>query len=135
MFGEQIQRSIKFESICEMLGIEYQCIESINEVMQKDCVFKIDYNGVNKQIAEERQRGLDFLKKVLNAPIKVTQEKIDARMRYLEKRVAELEEENNLSYQLWQAWKDIFITLPEPIKKVISFIWQLIKGVKNACRK
>ena len=125
----------RFESICEMLGIDYQCIESIDEVYSKDCIFKVDYNVVNNNIEKEKQRGLEYLKKALDAPIKITQEKIDARMRYLEKRVAELEEENNLSYQLWQAWKDIFITLPEPIKKVISFIWQLIKGVKNACRK
>lgn len=117
----------RFESICEMLGIDYQCIGSINEVMQRDCVFKIDYNDVNKRIVGERQRGLDFLKKALDAPMNITQEKIDARMRYLEKRVAELEKQNNLKYQLWQAWKNIFMYFPEPLKKIIGFFWNIIK--------
>ncbi len=117
----------RFESICEMLGVQYQCIESISEVMDRDCVFKIDYNQVNEKIAYERQRGLDFLKKALDAPIKVTQEKIDTRLRYLEKRVVELEKQNNLPYQLWQTWKNIFFYLPEPVKMTISFFWKFIK--------
>ncbi len=119
-----------FESICEMLGIKYQCIESILEVMERDCVFQIDYNQVNEKIAYECQRGLDFLKKALDAPIKVTQEKIDTRLRYLEKRVLELRQQDSLLYQLWQTWKNIFIYLPEPVKMIISFFWK-IKKIKE----
>ena len=122
----------RFESICEMFGIEYQCIESITEVMQRDCVFKVHYEGVNKRIKEERQKGLDFLNKALNSPTKITQEKIDARTRYLEKRVTELEEQNNLQSQIWQTWKNVFMYLPEPVKKIIGLLWRIIKnGYKN----
>ena len=130
----------RFDSICEMLGIENQCIDSITEVTQKDCVFKIDYEGVNRRIEHERQRGLDFLQKALEAPVTKTQEKIDVRMEYLEQRVCELEEQNNLSYQfkkyIWEKWLVIYYGyLPTPIKNIIHLFWQMIKGAKNASRK
>lgn len=122
----------RFDSICEMLNVENQCIDSILEVMQRDCVFKIDYNVVNQRIEEERQKGFNFLKKALDAPIQITQEKIDARMKYLEQRVCELEEQNNLSYQLkhflWEKWLIVYHGyLPKSIKNIISFFWQIIK--------
>lgn len=130
----------RFDSICEMLGIENQCINSISEVVQRDCVFKVDYTKVNQRIEEEQQKGFDFLKKAFDATVTNTQEKIDARMMYLENRVCELEGQNNLSYQLkkylWEKWLIFYHGhLPMPIKKVISFFWQIIKGVKNASRK
>lgn len=106
----------RFDSICEMLCVENQCINSINEVYEKDCVFKVDYKVVNERIKEERQRGLDFLKTALEAPVIKTQEKIDARIQYLESRVKELETENKFSYLLkksiWNIWKKFFYSLP-----------------------
>ena len=63
----------RFDSICEMLGVENKCIDSIAEVLERDCIFKIDYSISNKRILEERQKGLDFLKKALDTPAKVTQ--------------------------------------------------------------
>ena len=41
----------------------YQCINDVKEIYERDCIFKVDYDVVNKRIEEERQRGLDFLKK------------------------------------------------------------------------
>lgn len=130
----------RFESVCEMLGIENQCVDSINEVTQKDSVFKIDYKLVNERIIKERQRGLDFIKKALEDQVKVTQEKVDVRTKYLEHRIEELEEQNNLSYQLKNfLWEKCLIIhhcyLPDFIKSIIIFFWHFIKGDKNACRK
>lgn len=123
----------RFDSICEMLGVENQCIDSISDVMQRDCVFKVDYEVVNQRISKECQRGLDFLNKALEAPIKITQEKMDARTRFLENRVCELMKRDNLSYQLkkymWRKWTKIYQTyLPRPIQKTIGFFWHLIKN-------
>ena len=39
----------------------------VNEIFEKDCIFKVDYDVVNKRIEEERKRGLDFLKMALEA--------------------------------------------------------------------
>lgn len=123
----------RFDSICEMLGVENQCIDSILEVMQNDCIFKIDYNMVNQRIAEECSHGLEFLKKALDAPTNVTQEKINTRIKYLEKRVTTLEKQNNLSYQmknfLWKRWLVMYhCYLPKFAKRIISLFWPIIKG-------
>ena len=48
-----------------MLGIENQCVNSIDEIYEKDCVFKVDWDVVNRRIEEERQRGVEKLKKAL----------------------------------------------------------------------
>ena len=116
----------RFESILEMLNIDYQCIDSVNEIYKKDCIFKVDYNIVNKRIEEERQKGLDFLKMALEAPVQVTQEKIVARMKFLENKVCELEQKYNFyclfKDKVWQLWKIIFYSLPivlqEKIRKI-----------------
>ena len=128
----------RFDSICEMLCVENQCIDSINEVYEKDCVFKVDYNVVNERIEQERQKGLEFLKTALEAPVKVTQKKIDSHITYLENRVKELETENNLKFQLkkylWDKWLVIYhCYLPMPIKSMIHVFWQMIKGLKKGC--
>ena len=126
----------RFDSICEMLCVENRCIDSINEVYEKDCVFKVDYAVTNERIEQERQKGLEFLKTALEAPVKITQEKIDSRITYLENRVKELETDNNLKYQLkkylWEKWLIIYhVCLPTPIKNIIHIFWQMIKGIKR----
>ena len=123
----------RFDSICEMLCVENQCIDSINEVYEKDCVFKVDYAVTNERIEQERQKGLEFLKTALEAPVEITQEKIDSRITYLENRVKELETENNLKFQLkkylWEKWLIIYHGyFPTPIKNIIHIFWQMIKG-------
>lgn len=117
----------RFESICEMLGIENQCINSIDEIYERDCVFKINYDLVNKRIEEERRRGLEFLNKSLDAPCGKFEEKQAVRTQYLEDRVSELESQANLKYQikkeLWNLWLVIFHKyLPQSVKIMIRFV-------------
>lgn len=117
----------RFESILEMLNIKNQCIENINEIYEKDCMFKVDYEKVNKRIAEEAQLGIDFLKKALEAPVGKKEEKVEARMQFLENKVRELEEQATLKYQikkeLWNLWRIVFHKyLPKCIKNIISDI-------------
>lgn len=119
--------STRYDSVFEMLGIENQCINNITEIYKKDCIFKIDYDVVNKRIDEERQRGLDFLKRTLEAPVLVTQEKIDAKIKFLENKVCELEQQATLKYQIkkesWNLWLIIFHKyLPKPVKNIIRFV-------------
>lgn len=114
----------RFDSIVEMLGIENQCVNSIDEIYERDCVFKVDWGVVNRRIEEERQRGLEFLKKALDAPCGKFEEKQAVRTKYLEDRVSELESQANLKYQikkeLWNLWLVIFHKyLPEPVKNLI----------------
>ena len=123
----QKRGATRFESILEMLNIENQCINDINEIYEKDCIFKIDYEKVNQRITEEAQRGLDFLKKTLAAPVGKKEEKIEAKMQFLESKVYELEKEATLKYQikkeLWNLWLIIFHKyLPKPIKIIIRFV-------------
>lgn len=123
----QKRGATRFESILEMLNIENQCINDINEIYEKDCIFKIDYEKVNRRIAEEAQRGLDFLKKTLEAPVGKKEEKMEAKMQFLEHKVYELEKEATLKYQikkeLWNLWLIIFHKyLPSPIKNLIRFV-------------
>lgn len=117
----------RFESILEMLNIENQCINNINEIYEKDCIFKIDYEKVNRRIEEEAQRGLNFLKKALESPVGKKEEKIEVKMQFLENKVYELEKEATLKYQikkeLWNLWLIIFHKyLPSPIKNLIRFV-------------
>lgn len=117
----------RFESILEMLNIDYQCINNIKEIYERNCIFEVDYDVVNKRIEEERQRGLDFLKTALEAPVQVTPEKVEARMKFLENKVCELEHQATLKYQiknyLWEMWLIIFHKyLPEPVKNIIRLV-------------
>lgn len=119
--------SARFESLFEMLNITDQSINNINEIYQKDCIFKIDYEAVNQRIEEEGKKGLDFLKKALEIPTSKKEEKLEARMQFYETKIEELEEQATLKYQikkeLWNLWLKIFYKyLPQPMKKAIIFI-------------
>ena len=119
--------SARFESLFEMLGIEDQSIDNTNEIHEKDCIFKVDYEKVNNRIAEERQRGMEFLKKALESPVGKKEEKIEAKMKFLENKVIELEQQATLKYQikkdLWHLWLIIFHRyLPNLIKNIIRFV-------------
>lgn len=121
----------RFESLFEMLHIKEQSINNINELYEKDCIFKVDYAAVNKRIEEERQRGLDFLKRALDAPVRITQEKIEARMKFLERKVFEFEKHATLKCQmkkeLWILWLIIFHKyLPKLVKKGIKGLRKLV---------
>ncbi len=123
----QKRGATRFESILEMLNIENQCINNINEIYEKDCIFNVDYEKVNQRIEEERQRGLDFLKKALEAPVGKKEEKIEARIKFLENRIIELEKQATLKYQikkeLWYLWLIIFYKyLPKSMRNIINFM-------------
>lgn len=114
----------RFDSILEMLNIENQCINSIDEIYTKDCIFKVDYEKVDRRIEEERQKGLAFLQKALESPVGKFEEKQTVRTLYLEETVCKLEQQANLKYQikkeLWNLWLIIFHKyLPEPVKDII----------------
>lgn len=116
--------SSRFDSLFNILGIENQSVTSVDEIYSKDCVFKIDYEKVNKRIEEEQQRGLEFLQKALNAPAGKYEEKQAVRTKYLEDTICKLEKQANLKYQikkeLWNLWLIIFHKyLPEPVKNII----------------
>lgn len=117
----------RFESILEMLCIENQCINNINEIYKKDCIFKINYEKVNQRIEEERYKGINFLKKALETPIDKQEEKNKANIQFLKTQVYELEKEATLKFQikkaLWDFWLLIFHKyLPNPIKNIIRFM-------------
>lgn len=117
----------RFDSILEMLNIENQCINSIDEIYTKNCIFKVDYEKVNQRIKEERQKGLAFLQKALESPVGKFEEKQAVRTQYLEETVCKLEQQANLKYQikkeLWNLWLIIFHKyLPEPVKNIIRKI-------------
>ena len=122
----------RFESILEMLNIEYQCIDNIDEIYERECIFKVNYDAVNKRIEEERQRGLVFLQKALEAPAGKFEAKQTVRTRYLEETICELEQQANLKYQikkeLWNLWRIIFHKyLPEPVKNGIRILRKLVQ--------
>lgn len=119
--------SSRFESLFEMLGIANQSISSVDEIYESDCIFNINWERVNKQIEEEREKGLDFLKEVLEAPVSKFEEKQAVITKYLEDKVCDLEQQTNLKYQLkkslWNLWLIIFYKyLPEPMKNIIRKI-------------
>lgn len=119
--------SARFESLFEMLNIKDQSINDIKEIYERNCIFEVDYDVVNKRIEEERQKGLDFLKMALKAPVQVTPAKVEARMKFLENKVCELEQQATVKYQikkeLWNSWLIIFHKyLPTPVKNVIRLV-------------
>ena len=128
--------SSRFDSLFEMLGIENQSIDSIDEIYQRDCVFKVDWEKVNKRIEEERKRGIDLLQMALDTPCGKFKEKQEVRTKFLEETICKLEQQATLKYQikkeLWNLWLIIFHKyLPEPIKNII----RVLRGNKDAHRK
>jgi len=117
----------RFESICGMLDIKKQYIDSIEEIYEKDCIFEINYEALNSRIKEEALKGIEFLNKALNAPVKLTKEKYESRIKYLENKTLELERKTHPKEYLWQKWLIIYSNLPEPVQKIISSAWHAVK--------
>lgn len=126
----------RYSSVFEMLEIENQCIENPLEIMKRDCIFKVDYEKVNANIEKQRQIGLEYLKKALEAPVCKQKEKLDAKIAFLEEKICEMEEEltlkNLIKKELWNKWLVIYhCYLPKFIKNIISYFWQ---KRKNKCK-
>lgn len=116
----------RFDSLFKMLNIQNQTV-SVNDILKKNCIFKIDYEKLNQRIEEERRHGLEFLQKVINMPYGKLEKKLAVRTKYLEDRVSELESQANLKYQikkeLWNLWLIIWHKyLPEPVKTVVRLM-------------
>lgn len=116
----------RFESILSLLSIENRCINSYSEILQKDCLFSCDYENVDRIIEREAQKGLNFLKKALDAPVKVTDQKVNCRIKYLEFLVKKLQKQATLKYQikkmLWYIWVPISEYLPKFIQDFATYI-------------
>ena len=127
--------SARFESILNMLGIEYQCIQDINEIYKKDCIFKLDYEKVNQRILEEAQKGMLFIKNALESPISKLEEKKDAKIQFLEKKIFEDEANKNikkvLKMCLWETWLNIFYHLPISAQNLIKELRGFVKNAKT----
>lgn len=110
--AQDVNGKARLDSIFEMLGIENQSISSVDEVLIKNCIFKIDYNVVNHNIAKEREKGLNALRKAIEMPLRNIDKKTESRIRYFENRIKELETKNNLSSQIkkymWDKWLVIY---------------------------
>lgn len=125
--SNQKRGATRFESVLDMLDIENQCIESINAIYKKDCIFKINYEMVNQKIEEEAQKGLNFLKKAIDYPVDRKEEKYKAKVQFLENEIYELEKQATLKYQikkeLWNSWRIVYYKyLPKTIQKIIKFV-------------
>lgn len=120
----------RFDSILEMLGIEDKCIISIDEILRKDCIFKIDYAKVNERIAQESENALEKLNEILKtAPDPDNYNtKLSARMHFLEQElyksentIQELKRKATLKYKIkkiiWKIWLGICKFMPAPVQK------------------
>lgn len=122
----------RFNSILSLLNIENKCINSYNEILQKDCLFSYDYDQVNRIIEREAQKGLNFLKNALETPVKVTEKKVNIRMEYLEFLVKKLQHQATLKYQikraLWYKWLIISDYMPLFLQNFMVYIRNKFNG-------
>jgi len=121
--------SSRFESIFKVLGIENQCAD-LNDVYKKDCIFKIDYEKVNEHIENERQKGLELIKKALNSSCGSSSLKNSLKIKYLEERLQASEKQSTMpdvfKTFIWNRWLECYYKyLPEPVKNIIRFFRKL----------
>lgn len=76
--------SARYDSVFELLNVRNQCILSIDEIYQKDCIFDINWNSVNTNIIYQRERGLSFINKALSSTSQKKREKQEVFIDYLE---------------------------------------------------
>ena len=120
----------RFNSLFEIFEIQNQCI-TLEQIYENDCIFAIDYSNVNEIIEKERQKGLNYLQNVIQAPTEIDDTKLEARISYLETKVNSLEEQCSLKYQLkkivWEKWLIIYEVLPKPVQHIIIFFKDFTK--------
>lgn len=123
----------RFESLFEMLNMKNHCARELEDLLIDPPSFNIDYYKVNEKIAVEREKSLHFLQKAINLPISKIEERQEARIKFLEETICELEKQTNLKYQikkdLWNLWLIIFYNyLPEFAKNLTRIIRKIIKS-------
>ena len=123
----------RYESLFEMLDIKNQCIYSLSEILEKDCIFKVNYNEVNKNINTEVKKGQNFLIEAIDSKIECSEQKIDNKIKILENQICELEDKLTLKKlfikTLWEIWVNIFHCFPSIIQDIIRNIRRNV--VKN----
>ena len=116
--------STRYDSIFEMLGIENQCIYNIKDIEEKDCIFNVDYEKVNKNIEKQRQKGLNFLKRSLEAKSNKKDEKQKVYEYCFHER--EFEKKNYIKCLkdfFWLTWLFVFYNiLPETLRNIIRLM-------------
>lgn len=114
----------RYESLFEMLGIRNQCIYSLSEILEKDCIFKVNYNEVNKNINTEAKKGQEFLIAAIDSQIECSEQKIDNKIKILENKICELEDKLTLKHlfikTIWKIWVEIFHCLPTVVQNIIQ---------------
>ena len=68
--NKNIKVATRFDSLFKMLEIENRTITRTEEVFNKDCIYDLDYEKINKNIEKEAKKGLALLEQALNIPIK-----------------------------------------------------------------
>lgn len=135
--GKETEAPDRFDSLFELLGIENKCVNSINEIYEKDCIFNIDYEKVNKKIKQEAIRGIEFLRNSIEAQPSLTNEKMLSKIQSLEILLEKSEDERikktplknklekkikKIKFKFFNIIVKLFYTLPKPIKYVIRQI-------------
>jgi polysaccharide pyruvyl transferase WcaK-like protein len=133
--SEETGASSRFNALFDLFGIQNESV-SLKDIYQKNCIFNIDYNKVNQNINEKKEKGLNIIQKTLSMPIGKEKEKNECRIKYLEKKLHIINCQNKISYKLkkivWEIWLIIFHNyLPKFIKNVIDYFWLKRKGSKQ----
>ncbi len=114
-------------SVTEMLGIKDGFIGSVEEILERDCVFDCDYGEINKKTEEYKKEGINFLKSALSGEVKTSVEKYENMLWLCEKKICTMERErvlkNLIKQRLWKMWLSIYHKyLPKVVKQQISYI-------------
>ena len=124
-FSKETGKSTRFDSLFEKLGIEDNSVK-VDDIYHKDCIFKIDYEKVEKRIKIEQQQGLEFINKTIKEDVENTQEKETAKQKLI--KCVEKENSEKKAIDLWEWWIFILINFfPEFLRVTILFVWKRIK--------
>ncbi len=122
-------------SVLEKLQIEDNSITSFDEIYQRDCIFKYDFESVNKNIQLSKLQAIEFLKDALEYEHSLTVEKMEHYLWQAKNKILEQEEQltlkNLLKSFIWKKWLHIYhYYLPEFMKKMIGTVYLWIKKEK-----
>lgn len=122
-------------SVLEKLEIEDNLITSFEEIYQKDCIFKYNFELVNENIKICKKEAIDFLQKAFAAEHEVSEEKAEHYLWLAKNKIIEQEEtltiKNLINRLIWRKWLQIYhYYLPVFLKKIISLIYMHIKKEK-----
>lgn len=122
-------------SVLEKLQIEDNSIISFDEIYQRDCVFKYDFDLTNKNIQLSKEQAFDFLKNAFEIKHSVSIEKMEHYLWQAKNKILEQEEQltlqNLIKCYIWKRWLKIYhFYLPDFFKKMIGKIYMCFKKEK-----